>query len=218
MILLRDKSFSQISKIEDYYGSKEFFIRPCLEFMKAFEMFDANDGQDVKHWLLDKCVSAINELVGLGMPPQVAFIWCDDNLNSIAKVFGTNIARDFKNNYPSPESYIREVEREMRTGKEAGIVKYDGWFRAHPELILEPKEYVGLFKMIAMYFSGQFTDYQEVWINMTHAYRERIINYDRSKCPQTKSLAKPYIRKMLANIMFNLKGYDTEKKILGKYL
>ena len=40
----------------------------------------------------------------------------------------------------------------MRTGKEAGIVKYDSWFRAHPKLILEPKDYVGLFKMIAMYF------------------------------------------------------------------
>ena len=53
---------------------------------------------------------------------------------------------------------------------------------------------------------------------MTHAYRERIINYDYSKCPQTKSLAKPYIQKMLANIMFNLKGYDTEKKTLEKYL
>ena len=101
---------------------------------------------------MDKCVSAINELVGLGMPPQTAFIWCDDNLNSIAKVFGANIARDFKKNYPSPESYVREVEREMRTGKEAGIVKYDSWFRAHPKLILEPKDYVGLFKMIAMYF------------------------------------------------------------------
>lgn len=186
--------------------------------MKAFEMFDADNGDNVGHWLFNKCTNSILELVKAKASPQVAFIWCDDNLNSIAKVFGTNIARDFKKNYPSPESYVREVEREMRTGKETGIVKYDSWFTAHPKLILEPKDYVGIFKMIAMYFSGQFTDYQDVWINMTHAYRERIINYDHSKCPQTKSLAKPYIRKMLANIMFNLKGYDTEKKTLEKYL
>ena len=212
MILLRDKSFSQISKIEDYYESKEFFIRPCLEFMKAFEMFDADNGDNVGHWLFNKCTNSILELVKAKASPQTAFIWCDDNLNSIAKVFGTNIARDFKNNYPSPESYIREVEREMRTGKEGGIVKYDSWFRAHPKLILEPKEYVGLFKMIAMYLSGQFTDYQDVWINMTRAYRERIINYD-SKI----NSSKPYIQKTLANIMLNLKGYDTKDKILSKY-
>ena len=212
MILLRDKSFSQISKIEDYYESKEFFIRPCLEFMKAFEMFDADNGDNVGHWLFNKCTNSILELVKAKASPQTAFIWCDDNLNSIAKVFGANIARDFKKNYPSPESYVREVEREMRTGKEGGIVKYDSWFRAHPKLILEPKEYVGLFKMIAMYLSGQFTDYQDVWINMTRAYRERIINYD-SKI----NSSKPYIQKTLANIMLNLKGYDTKDKILSKY-
>ena len=212
MILLRDKSFSQISRIEDYYESKEFFIRPCLEFMKAFEMFDADNGDNVGHWLFNKCTNSILELVKAKASPQTAFIWCDDNLNSIAKVFGANIARDFKKNYPSPESYVREVEREMRTGKEGGIVKYDSWFRAHPKLILEPKEYVGLFKMIAMYLSGQFTDYQDVWINMTRAYRERIINYD-SKI----NSSKPYIQKTLANIMLNLKGYDTKDKILSKY-
>ena len=212
MILLRDKSFSQISRIEDYYENKEFFIRPCLEFMKAFEMFDMDNGDNVGHWLFNKCTNSILELVKAKASPQTAFIWCDDNLNSIAKVFGANIARDFKKNYPSPESYVREVEREMRTGKEGGIVKYDSWFRAHPKLILEPKEYVGLFKMIAMYLSGQFTDYQDVWINMTRAYRERIINYD-SKI----NSSKPYIQKTLANIMLNLKGYDTKDKILSKY-
>ena len=212
MILLRDKSFSQISKIEDYYGSKEFFIRPCLEFMKAFEMFDMDNGDNVDHWLFNKCTNSILEIVKAKASPQTAFIWCDDNLNSIAKVFGANIAREFKKNYPSPESYVREVEREMRTGKEGGIVKYDSWFRAHPKLILEPRDYVGLFKMIAMYLSGQFTDYQDVWINMTRAYRERIINYD-SKI----NSSKPYIQKTLANIMLNLKGYDTKDEILSKY-
>ena len=212
MILLRDKSFSQISRIEDYYESKEFFIRPCLEFMKAFEMFDMDNGDNVDHWLFNKCTNSILELVKAKASPQTAFIWCDDNLNSIAKVFGANIAREFKKNYPSPESYVREVEREMRTGKEGSIVKYDGWFRAHPKLILEPKDYVGIFKMIAMYFSGQFTDYQDVWINMTRAYRERIINYD-SKI----NSSKPYIQKTLANIMLNLKGYDTKDEVLSKY-
>lgn len=212
MILLRDKSFSQISRIEDYYESKEFFIRPCLEFMKAFEMFDMDNGDNVGHWLFNKRTNSILELVKAKASPPTAFIWCDDNLNSIAKVFGANIAREFKKNYPSPESYIREVEREMRTGKEGGIVKYDGWFRAHPKLILEPKDYVGLFKMIAMYFSGQFTDYQDVWINMIRAYRERIINYD-SKI----NSSKPYIQKTLANIMLNLKGYDTKDEVLSKY-
>lgn len=212
MILLRDKSFSQISRIEDYYENKEFFIRPCLEFMKAFEMFDADNGDNVDHWLFNKCTNSILELVKAKASPQTAFIWCDDNLNSITKVFGANIAREFKKNYPSPESYVREVEREVRTGKEGGIVKYDGWFRAHPKLILEPRDYVGLFKMIAMYLSGQFTDYQDVWINMTRAYRERIINYD-SKI----NSSKPYIQKTLANIMLNLKGYDTKDEVLSKY-
>ena len=212
MILLRDKSFSQISRIEDYYESKEFFIRPCLEFMKAFEMFDMDSGNNVDHWLFNKCTNSILEIVKAKASPQTAFIWCDDNLNSIAKVFGANIARKFKEEYPSPESYIREVEREMRTGKEGGIVKYDGWFRAHLKLILEPKDYVGLFKMIAMYLSGQFTDYQDVWINITRAYRERIINYD-SKI----NSSKPYIQKTLANIMLNLKGYDTKDEVLSKY-
>ena len=212
MILLRDKSFSQISRIEDYYESKEFFIRPCLEFMKAFEMFDMDNGDNVDHWLFNKCTNSILEIVKAKASPQTAFIWCDDNLNSIAKVFGANIAREFKKKYPSPESYVREVEREMRTGKEGGIVKYDSWFRAHPKLILEPRDYVGLFKMIAMYLSGQFTDYQDVWINMTRAYRERIINYD-SKI----NSPKPYIQKTLANIMLNLKGYDTKDEILSKY-
>lgn len=180
--------------------------------MKAFEMFDVDNGDNVGYWLFNKCTNSILELVKAKASPQTAFIWCDDNLNSIAKVFGANIARDFKKNYPSPESYVREVEREMRTGKEGGIVKYDGWFRAHPKLILEPKDYVGIFKMIAMYLSGQFTDYQDVWINMTRAYRERIINYD-SKI----NSSKPYIQKTLANIMLNLKGYDTKDEVLSKY-
>ena len=122
MILLRDKSFSQISRIEDYYESKEFFIRPCLEFMKAFEMFDMDNGDNVDHWLFNKCTNSILEIVKAKASPQTAFIWCDDNLNSIAKVFGANIAIEFKKKYPSPESHVREVEREMRTGKEGGIV------------------------------------------------------------------------------------------------
>ena len=63
-----------------------------------------------------------------------------------------------------------------------------------------------------MYLSGQFTDYQDVWINMTRAYRERIINYD-SKI----NSSKPYIQKTLANIMLNLKGYDTKDELLSKY-
>ena len=180
--------------------------------MKAYEMFDMDNGDNVDHWLFNKCTNSILEIVKAKASPQTAFIWCDDNLNSIAKVFGANIARDFKKNYPSPESYIREVEREMRTGKEGGIVKYDSWFRAHPKLILEPRDYVGLFKMIAMYLSGQFTDYQDVWINITRAYRERIINYD-SKI----NSSKPYIQKILANIMLNLKGYDTKDEVLSKY-
>ena len=66
--------------------------------------------------------------------------------------------------------------------------------------------------MIAMYLSGQFTEYQDVWINITRAYRERIINYD-SKI----NLSKPYIQKTLANIMLNLKGYDTKDEVLSKY-
>ena len=180
--------------------------------MKAYEMFDMDNGDNVDHWLFNKCTNSILEIVKAKASPQTAFIWCDDNLNSIAKVFGANIARDFKKNYPSPESYIREVEREMRTGKEGGIVKYDSWFRVHPKLILESREYVGLFKMIAMYLSGQFTDYQDVWINITRAYRERIINYD-SKI----NSSKPYIQKILANIMLNLKGYDTKDEVLSKY-
>lgn len=212
MILLRDKSFSQINRIEDYYENGKFFIRPCLEFMKAFEMFDFNNGQHVSHWL-DKCTSAISEIVDIGKAPQTAFIWCDDNLNSIVKVFGANIARNFKETYPSPESYIRDVEKEMRFGRENGRIKYDSWFKAHPKLILDPKDYVGLFKMIAMYLSGQFTEYQDVWTNITHAYRERIINYDIKI-----NSSRPYIQKILANVMYNLKGYDTKNEALSNFL
>lgn len=214
MILLRDKSFGQVDSIRDYFEQEDTLTRVPLEFMKALEMFTFSGGRWVGHWLFDEAGSTIAELVKRGYAPQIALVGFDSNFATLAKVVGTNVANNFRTRFPTPESFAIHCLNKMITERAGGEVKYSTWFNTHKP-IYTPKDYVGIFKTISMYFSGQFPkDCSDIWANIDIAYRTNNIDYFK----KSTNISKPYICEVLANVLYGLTYSDIDFNTLNEYL
>ena len=127
------------------------------------------------------------ELSSLGISPQTAFSWLE---NDLINIIGTKSADEFLNNFQNSEGFLNYLKDRLVTDVKNGEIKYN--FKANEfKYGNDVYKYLSIYKYIALCISGQLEPNNpgefDIMIN-DFSFRKMKINYKIHKRRSKESL------------------------------
>ena len=201
--LLEEKNFAEINCKEDLI-SKGYFLLIPLEMIKTIEMYDARDGNDLIHWIIDMPYRSFNFAAKYNISPQMFFYGVlEDNLSELGRMMGKNNINQFTKSYNWSESnkFIEYILKILIYGDPSGNVtdpdraKYASWFNSN-SITYNSADYKMIFKFIALSLSGQLDpEVFDFWQDYP-GLRDVKVNYGIIKYRSKSDIARVLVRCM----------------------
>lgn len=205
MIIFRQKDFSKFDTLDKVFNTA--IPRICLEIMKCIEMYET---EDVYHWIKDKIVKTINEVIVEDLTPQTLLCLGFDKLSNkdlVGAIGNSNVVTRFYSLYRSPEDFIKTVKYRLLTETKKGEPKYKDWFDNNP-IQYTDGEYVDFYKYISLCLSGQLDpDIDDFDWDIEKVLKRTKVDYSLSGVAKDKLLE--IVSKSITNIVHRL--YPTLK-------
>lgn len=230
MIIFRQKEFgAPINNIEDFLkggsNGREFITQGPLNIMKSIEMWSLldEDGKSyVTHWIGDMVnKELLNKFVKKGIPPQVMFCFFEEEPIEISDALGKNnfdkyiLKRDFGYGEEFQKRVKSRLLTEIKRGEDpSNGAKYETFFKNNP-ITTTNKEYLIIFKYIALCLSGQLDPNQDNFSEST-CYKKILttnINYADS-LPKSK-LSHKFLTETIIKCIENINGWIPEEILDG---
>ncbi len=198
------KEFAEVNSISDLmHKGKDYFLyyQPCLNIMKLIEMYYMHletkiDDRD--HWLQMSIKNIINAYK-VNINPLIFFVWVENDSKVLNKVYGTLIYNEFVERFKNSQGFINNLREHVLYDERTGIKKYKWWFDKYG-FIFTDKDYLSIYKYIALCISGQLNPNIDTFNDSVSLINKTKINYSKNIITN-ESLLSDIIIKCIKSIL-----------------
>lgn len=184
-----------------------FCDKVCIGVIKLVELYELDRGNNIKHWMNSIVSSAMISVINSGKEisnvyissPQFSFIKAIESSFTISRVLGNDFLEYC--NSGIGKIYIKNLCKEILEMTQRNEKKYVDAIKQNGGFLVSPKDYILLFKYIALCLSGQI-DYKnfDLWSDINFIVRMNV-NYSINRNYSINEL-----KRIIANCIFQFKG------------
>ena len=153
---------------------------------------------DRDHWLQMSIKNIINAYK-VNINPLIFFVWVENDSKVLNKVYGTLIYNEFVERFKNSQGFINNLREHVLYDERTGIKKYKWWFDKYG-FIFTDKDYLSIYKYIALCISGQLNPDIDTFNDSVSLINKTKINYSKNIITN-ESLLSDIIIKCIKSIL-----------------
>lgn len=181
------------------FNRPDIIERSALECMKLMEMYNLDEGNDVRHWI-DKIITNL-DFTGRYYSPQIILALSTvSKFSELTNWFGVNGVKALERLYKNPEGFINTVRQRMLTEAKNKEPKYKKWFDINGVQVSN-MEFKFFMKLLALRFTDQINleNTEDYWSKSTRKLISKTpINFSKKPTLNNKNQYVQIIREVLS--------------------